>query len=76
MRALRTGLALAMVAGLALAIRSAENLKAKWIWYPGEQSQANSIVYARWSFRLPAKPKTAVIRITCDNKFALFVNGA
>jgi hypothetical protein len=68
-------LALAVVAGLALAARSAESPKARWIWYPGEQNQANSTVYARWSFRLPAKPKAAVIRITCDNKFALFVNG-
>ena len=76
MRLFRTGLAVAVAAGLVLAVLGAEAPKPNWIWYPGEENQANSTVYARWSFRLPAKPKSAVIRMTCDNKFLLYVNGA
>ncbi|RPI83026.1 MAG: DUF1553 domain-containing protein, partial [Planctomycetaceae bacterium] len=53
-------------------------LRAKWIWSKAEASSAapaGESITVRTSFELAGVPSRAAAIITCDNEFALFVNG-
>ncbi len=47
---------------------------ANWIWWPGETEGVASRYFHR-QFTLADVPRACRIRITCDNGYALFVNG-
>jgi hypothetical protein len=49
--------------------------KAFWIWRKGETSGTNLFLLARKSFSLEKKPEQAMIYITADNIYELYVNG-
>jgi alpha-L-rhamnosidase len=50
--------------------------KAKWIWYElHEYDLVNSWMQARRTMDLEAVPKTAMINVTADSNYRLFVNG-
>ncbi|MFQ3548358.1 MAG: family 78 glycoside hydrolase catalytic domain [Armatimonadota bacterium] len=51
------------------------DLNAKWIWIYNEIPPVNYYLYARKTFKLTSKPKSAIINITADSKYKLFVNG-
>jgi len=48
---------------------------AKWIWLAGLKKPANAYVDFRTSFTLPDKPKKALLRVSADCKYLLWVNG-
>lgn len=52
-----------------------DNWTASWIWCEGESRPRNTYLYARKTFKLPAKPAHAGLRITADSRYKLFVNG-
>ncbi len=45
---------------------------AKWIWYPGVVIKKTDL---RKKFTLSTKPKIAILKATCDNAFAMKING-
>ena len=49
--------------------------RAEWIWLPGQWDTPNLTVYARRVIHLPAKPTSATLWITADNRYRLWVNG-
>jgi putative membrane-bound dehydrogenase-like protein len=52
---------------------------ARWVWdnpQAAEEDQGQRAIYLRRTFELPAKPKTATVHVTVDNRYELFVNGA
>lgn len=51
--------------------------KGLWIWGTpgGVQEHRNEYVYLRKSFRLKAPAETAVVKVTADNRYVLYVNG-
>jgi len=49
--------------------------QAKWIWCDGIHRTHNIYIYARKKFSLPAAPSTAILKITADSRYKLFVNG-
>ena len=63
--------------GLPLPKRAARTTKpapeASWIW--ANQTADNQTVYLRAAFTLDRLPKSAVLHITADNFFTLYVNG-
>ncbi|MGC8830251.1 MAG: glycosyl hydrolase [Verrucomicrobiia bacterium] len=46
--------------------------EAKWIWYPEQITSAER--FFRRRFVLEEKPKKAVLRITCDNGYSVWIN--
>lgn len=54
---------------------SREDWDAGWIWFEGDANAANSYLYARKAFKLPAKPAQARLRIAANNRYKLYVNG-
>lgn len=54
----------------------ADDWKASWIWCEGESRPRNFYLYARRTFKLPAKPASGSLRITADSRYKVFVNGA
>jgi len=48
--------------------------RAHWIW-DGRHDLRNSYLYLRKVFRLPAAPKRAVVRVSADSRYKLWVNG-
>ena len=48
---------------------------AEWIWYPAEPVAEYAHRYFRKSFEIPAKPSIALLRISADNIYHLYVNG-
>ncbi|NSW79304.1 MAG: alpha-L-rhamnosidase N-terminal domain-containing protein [Chthonomonadetes bacterium] len=49
--------------------------QAEWIWLPGQWETPNLTVYARRGIDLPARPAEAVLWITADNRYRLWING-
>lgn len=49
--------------------------RGEWIWLPGQWEVPNLTVYARREIHLPAKPTSATLWITADNRYRLWVNG-
>ena len=47
-------------------------ISAKWIWFPAQGITKTAI---RKSFNLDSVPKTARMMVTCDNAFAMKING-
>ena len=50
-------------------------IKADWIWLKEEGICVNTCVLARKSFVLESIPKTALLAITADTRYRLYVNG-
>ncbi len=50
-------------------------MQGQWIWHP-QTVQAANTRYFRKSFDLPASALHARIRVTADNRYALFLNGS
>src|SRR2546423_845748 len=51
---------------------------ARWVWdnpRAAEEDQGHRAIYLRRTFELAAKPKTAAVHVTVDNRYELFVNG-
>ncbi len=49
---------------------------AQWIWHRAEfMDLVNAFIQARMSFRLPRRPRSAVVAVTADSAYRLFVNG-
>ena len=46
---------------------------ASWIWSPGEPEQLSRVFRKR--FDVPAQPVEATCVVTCDNQYALYLNG-
>jgi putative membrane-bound dehydrogenase-like protein len=53
--------------------RAADSSEAQWIWAPPEMKAG--VCYFRKAFQLP-EPEAAVIEITADSQYELFLNGA
>ena len=50
--------------------------KGSWIWCDANKNEDNCTAYVRKAFTLPNKElDTADIQLTCDDSFALFING-
>lgn len=47
--------------------------KAKWIWYP--EQVVNGERFFRKVFTIEKKPHRAILRITCDNGYTVWING-
>ena len=47
---------------------------ARWIWWPGDKGEP-AHRYFRRAIEIPSLPKTARLRITCDNGYTVLVNG-
>jgi len=48
---------------------------AKWIWLKGNEKPGNDYVQFRKSFKLESEPNHAVIHISADCRYLLFING-
>ncbi len=53
-----------------------EKWEASWIWVDEGLRRNNQYIEARGSFELRTSPESAVLRITANQEYALFVNGA
>ncbi len=66
------------MAGRARARKGGVEWKGLWIW--GSQGHShdhrNEYCYLRRRFRLPSAPRSAIVRISADNRYQLFVNGS
>ncbi len=51
------------------------DLKARWIWAPGDPAPRNAVMYFRRTFDLPAVPAQADLHVSADSRYVLFVNG-
>lgn len=49
--------------------------RGQWIWVEGEESPRNFYLYLRREFALPDSPKPAMVRVTADSRYILWVNG-
>lgn len=48
---------------------------AKWIWLKGSEKPDNAYIQFRKSFNLTSEPNQAVIHVSADCKYLLFING-
>ena len=48
---------------------------ARWIWHAGEPKPHNDYVQFRKTLRLDAPPREAVVRVSADCKYVLWING-
>jgi hypothetical protein len=48
---------------------------ARWIWFPGKRTLANTFILFRREIELPAAPKRAAGWITADSRYRLTING-
>lgn len=68
---------LSLGSGLATTAGAAEKpWTAKWIAHPDASGQAAGVFHFRKLLTLPAKPERFVVRVSADNRYRLFVNGA
>ena len=49
--------------------------KADWIWYPGLSGTANAISFFRRTFNVPSNISSAIMTITADDEYILYING-
>ena len=49
--------------------------QAQWIWLPGEPAPRNTIAEFRRSFRLKGRPSDALLLISADSRYTVWVNG-
>lgn len=49
--------------------------RAYWIWLDDESNVKNRYAYFRRSFQLKEKPDIAIVRVSADSRYQLFVNG-
>ena len=49
--------------------------RAEWIWCQGEAQAKNFYLYCRRTFQVEDKPDRAVLHVTADSRYQLFVNG-
>jgi len=55
-------------------VRSEQEDPAKWIWIPNADPVRNSYIYARKTFKLSAAPDRAIIKVSADSKYKLYIN--
>ena len=55
-------------------VEAAENYDAQWIWAKTPVSATPQTVWFRTEVR-STQPSTGIVRILCDDKFVLWVNG-
>ena len=48
---------------------------AHWIWLEGFEETPNATVYLARAFNLSSAPDEAVVRITCDSHYKMWING-
>lgn len=48
---------------------------ANWIWLAGFEETPDAVVYFRRTFTLDSAPTEAVMHITCDNAYKVWING-
>ncbi|HEY3412882.1 MAG TPA: family 78 glycoside hydrolase catalytic domain [Armatimonadota bacterium] len=65
--------ALSVTTGAATA--AAPMSRGAWIWSPGPENPRNLHAYFRKTFTLSAPPSSAIVRVTADNRYVLYVNG-
>ena len=51
------------------------NWKASWIWHQDDPQKKNIYVHFRKAFQIPSRPDEAIIHITADTEYMLWVNG-
>jgi hypothetical protein len=49
---------------------------AHWIWLKGFEETPNASICFRKTFNLMGRPKSAVLLITCDNEYKVWINGS
>jgi alpha-L-rhamnosidase len=49
--------------------------KAHWIWFADDPAPRNAVVYARRVFELEAVPLSALLQISADCRYILYING-
>jgi alpha-L-rhamnosidase len=64
-----------MLAGGTAAMRPLET-DAQWIWCGGEERPKNFYLHARRTFTIIGETRRAVVRLTADSRYVLFVNGS
>lgn len=47
----------------------------KWIWHGGEKSPRNSYTYMRRTFTLDSRAQEALVKVSADSRYKLWVNG-
>jgi len=65
---------IAVLVGLLSGLSLAKGNEPQWIWGPGKEI-GGAQLYLRRSFELPTGPEAAVVTVTCDNGYTLYVNG-
>jgi alpha-L-rhamnosidase len=56
-------------------LRSTRDWSANWIWYPEEKTQPNTCLYFRKTFRVESDVESAVVYVSADTRYRLYVNG-
>lgn len=69
-----------LLSGAAFAAKQASALdpqiqNASWIWLRGFEEVDDAVVYFRKTFTLDSAPVEAVMQVTCDNEYKLWING-